>query len=712
MIRVVKLSRRDFLRIAGASAAALALEAFSRHVTRAAPGEAVLSPSVFLSIDGSGQVTVWLHRAEMGQGVLTSVPMIVAEELDADWSRVRVEQALADPKYGSMVTGGSRSIRRGWQELRAAGAAARHMLVAAAAAEWHVSPESCQTDQGYVRHLPSGRAAPYGELAARAAALPVPSRPALKGSEQFRLLGRRLPRLDVPAKTNGRAVFGTDVRLPGMLRAVLARPPTLAARVADVDAREALALPGVRTVVRVESGVAVVADTTYAALLGRDALRVRWEQGPHAALDTAQLHSALEAAAAKPGPAARDDGDARATLRRGARRLEARYRLPFLPHLTMEPMNCTVRPMERGCEIWAPTQAPDRLREAVARSQGLAPERVTVHTTLLGGGFGRRLESDFAVEAAAVARAAGAPVQVLWTRDDDIRHDFYRPASAHHLEAALSAEGALVAWLHRVAMAPRDPEPDPGGVDGRAVEGADRFPYQVANVRVEYARCETPVPVGAWRSVANSQNALAAECFLDELAHAAGQDPYGFRRALLSRAPRHLRVLDLAAKTAGWGDPLPRGRARGIAVHECFGTVVAEVAEVEVGSDGHLRVPRVVCAVDCGFAVNPDTVEAQMEGSVVFALGALLRGEITLERGGIVQGSFRDCQPLRLSETPRVETRIVPSADAPGGVGEPGVPPLAPAVLNALFAATGVRIRRLPLRPRDLAASLGRGSRP
>lgn len=711
MIQVAKLTRRDFLRITGGSAAALALEAFSRDVARAAPGEAVLSPSVFLAIDGTGQVTVWCHRAEMGQGVLTSVPMIVAEELDADWSRIQVEQALADPKYGPMVTGGSRSIRSGWQELRAAGAAARHMLVAAAAAEWHVSHESCETDQGYVRHPPSGRAAPYGALAARAASLPVPSRPILKDPKRFRLLGRGIPRLDVPAKTDGRAVFGIDVRLPGMLRAVLARPPTLSARIADVDAREALAVPGVRTVVRVESGVAVVADTTYAALLGRDALHVRWGQGPHTALDTARIRSALEAAAAKPGPAARDDGDARAALRNSARQLEARYQLPFLPHLTMEPMNCSAQPTERGWEIWAPTQAPDRLREAVARSQGVAPELVTVHTTFLGGGFGRRLESDFAVEAVAVARAARAPVQVLWTRDDDIRHDFYRPASAHHLEAALSGEGALVAWLHRVAMAPRDPEPDPSGVDGRAVEGADRFPYDVANVRVEYARSETPVPVGAWRSVANSQNALAAECFLDELAHAAGQDPYRFRRALLRQAPRHLRVLDLAAKTAGWGEPLPRGNALGIAVHDCFGTVVAEVAEVEVAPDGRLRVPRVVCAVDCGFVVNPDTVEAQMEGSVAFALGALLRGEITLERGGVVQRAFRDCQPLRLSETPRVETRIVPSADAPGGVGEPGVPPLAPAVLNALFAATGVRVRRLPLRPQDLAASRDRGSR-
>ena len=546
-------------------------------------------------------------------------------------------------------------------------------------------------------HPASGRALAYGGLAAAAARLPVPQDPPLKDPKDFKLLGKRLPRLDTPAKVTGRAVFGMDVRVPGMLFATLARPPVHGGTVAGFEAGKARKVPGVRLVLQVPSGVAVVADSTWAAIRGREALEVRFQDGPNASLDQAAVERLLSDPAAK-AQVVRADGDLEAALAAAPKRLEAVYQAPFLAHATMEPMNCTARVTAAAAEIWAPTQAPTWAQGEVAKALGLPEAAVTVRTTLLGGGFGRRAIPDFAVEAAQVARAAGAPVQVVWTREDDMRHDLYRPASRHELRAGLDAAGRLAAWHHRV-RAPSIAAQLFGGREGRpdVVEGAADVPYAAGAVLVD---CVTPgvgLRVGWWRSVYSSQNAFAEECFLDECAAAAGTDAVAFRRELLGKHPRLRRVVDLAAEKAGWGSPLPAGRGRGLACHVSFGSWVAEVAEVSV-EKGEVRVHRVVAAVDCGRVVNPDTVEAQVESAVVYGLSAALRGEITLERGRVREGNFDDYQPLRFDEMPAVEVHLVPSAEDPGGIGEPGLPPIAPAVANALFAATGRRFRRMPFR--------------
>ncbi len=697
MTRIVKLGRRDFLRLSAGAGTGLWLGFHVGERQARAAKPAAFRPNAFLAVDAAGAVTIWVVRSEMGQGVHTSMPMLVAEELECDWKSIRVEQAPTDPRFGSMSTGGSRSVRGSWTPLRQAGAAAREMLVAAAAGRWGVEPASCRAEAGKVMHAASGRSLGYGELAAAAARLPVPREPRLKDPRDFRLIGKRVPRLDTPAKVDGRAVFGLDVRLPGMLFATVARPPVHGATVAGFDAGKARKVPGVRQVLSVPSGVAVVADSTWAAIGGREALQVRFDDGPNGSLDQEAVARLLSDPAAKP-QVVRADGDLEAALAAAHRRIEAVYQAPFLAHATMEPMNCTARVTAKGAELWAPTQAPTWAQGEVAKALGLPEGAVAVHTTLLGGGFGRRAIPDFPVEAALVARAAGAPVQVVWTREDDMRHDLYRPASRHELRASVDAAGRLTAWHHRV-RAPSIAAQLFGGRAGRpdVVEGAADVPYAAGAVLVD---CVTPalgLRVGWWRSVYSSQNAFAEECFLDECAAAAGQDPLAFRRALLQRHPRLRGVVELAAEKAGWGSPLPAGRGRGMACHASFGSWVAEVAEVSV-ERGEVRVHRVVAAVDCGHVVNPDTVEAQVEGAVVYGLSAALRGEITLERGRVRQGNFDDYQPLRMEEMPAVEVHLVKSAEDPGGIGEPGLPPIAPAVANALFAATGWRFRRMPLR--------------
>jgi len=699
MSAVFKLSRRRFLELSAGAAAGLAL-GVGRPGRAGAAGTTSFAPSAFLSIDETGAVTVWVTKSEMGQGVRTSLPMLVAEELEADWSRVRIEPALAEARYGSMGTGGSRSIRSLFLPLRQVGAAAREMLVAAAAARWGVDAGTCRAERGAVLHGPSGRRLGYGELVAQAAKLPVPKDPALKSPKEFRLIGKRVPRLDTPDKIDGRAVFGIDVRVPGMLHAVVARAPAYGARVAGFDADRARAVPGVRGIHQVPSGVAVVADSTWAAMQGREALRVTWDAGPNAALDDGAIGRLYEERSRAPEGVARKEGEGAKALERAARRLEAVYQVPFLAHATMEPMNCTAHVRGDGAEIWAPTQAPQWAQEEVAKALGLKPEAVKVHTTLLGGGFGRRSRYDFPVEAALVSKAAGAPVQVLWTREDDMRHDFYRPASLHRLAAGLDGKGHLLAWTHRV-VAPSISrqlfgKASRSGDRPDVVEGAWDLPYVAPAIEVDYAVPDVGVPVGWWRSVYSTQTAFANECFLDEIATAAKKDPYALRRELLPGNSRLRGALELAASRAGWGKPLARGRGRGIACHSSFGSHVAEVAEISVEA-GRVRVHRVVCAIDCGQVVNPDTVEAQVEGAMVYGLSAALRGEISIERGLAKQGNFDDYEPLRMSEMPAVEVHIVPSSADPGGVGEPGTPPIAPAVANAVFAATGKRIRRLPL---------------
>jgi isoquinoline 1-oxidoreductase beta subunit len=698
MSAILKLSRRDFLRVSAGAGAGLWLgfRLEPRQAWAATP--ATFSPNAFLSVDASGQVTVWVVRSEMGQGVHTSMPMLVAEELECDWKSVRIEQAPTEARFGQMSTGGSRSVRGSWTPLRKAGAAAREMLVMAAAVRWGVEPGSCRAEAGKVVHGASGRTLPYGTLAAEAAKLPVPQDPPLKDPKDFRLLGKPVPRLDTPSKVTGRAVFGIDVRLPGMLFATVARPPVVGGKVAGFDDARARKVPGVHKVVQVPSGVAVVASSTWAAIQGREALQVRFDDGPNGALDSAAVERLLSDPEAKP-KVVRADGDLEAALGAAAKKLEAVYQAPFLAHATMEPMNCTARVTAKTAELWAPTQAPTWAQGAVAKALRLPEASVTVRTTLLGGGFGRRAIPDFSVEAAEVARAAGATVQVVWTREDDMRHDLYRPASRHELRAGLDGVGKLLAWHHRV-RAPSIAVQLFGGREGRpdVVEGAADVPYGAGAVLVDCVTPEVGLRVGWWRSVYASQNAFAEECFVDECASAAGRDPVAFRKDLLAAHPRHRAVVELAAERAGWGSPLPAGRGRGIACYASFGSWVAEVAEVSVQGK-ELRVHQVVAAVDCGRVVNPDTVRAQVESAVAYGLSAALRGEITLERGRVKQGNFDDYEPLRLHEMPAVEVHLVPSSEDPGGIGEPGLPPIAPAVANAVFAATGQRLRRMPLRP-------------
>ena len=687
--------------------------------------QAPFAPNAWLRVAGDGSVTVLVDRSEMGQGVSTALPMLVAEELDADWAKVRVEQAPANEVYynpafdGNQVTGGSTSVAVAWLPLREAGARARAMLVQAAAERWGLTSADCSTQQGSVIHPDGSTRLTYGELSAAAAALPVPDKVTLKAPQQFALIGKTLPRLDAPAMVRGEARYGMDVRMDGLLTAVVARCPVFGGKLASFDASKAQQVPGVRKVVQIDSGVAVVADGYWPAVQGREALEVRWDEGPAAGLNSAALRAQFEELARAPAAVARTRGNIEAALA-GARPIEAQYELPFLAHATMEPQNCTADVRADRCVVWAPTQfqtgdpmfAGGGARRVAMRITGLPRESVTVHTTHLGGGFGRRLESDYVAEAVQLSKAIGAPVKVVWSREDDTQHDVYRPMSLHRLSGALDAAGNAVAWRHRIVAPSIISRFIPGwlpdvvvhrlavmrdGIDGGSVEGAHDHAYAIPNQLVDWVKADTPVPVGFWRSVGFSFNVFVVESFIDELAHAAGQDALAFRRKLLADAPRHLAVLELAAQKAGWGAPLPPGHFHGVALARAFQSCVAQVAEVSV-RDGSVRVHRVVCAADCGQVVNPGTLRAQMEGGINFGLSAALHGEITLAAGRVQQSNFHDYPLLRMHEAPDIEVHLVASAEAPTGAGEPGVPPIAPAVANAVFAATGKRIRRLPLR--------------
>jgi isoquinoline 1-oxidoreductase beta subunit len=576
------------------------------------------------------------------------------------------------------------------------------MLLAAAARAWGVPAAQCTTEAGRVVHAASGRSADYGELAADAAGVPVPDKVELKHPDHFSVIGKPVPRLDAPAKVDGTAVFGLDVRLPGMRIATLIRPPAFGSKLARFDGSAALALKGVEKVVAIDDAVAVVARDTWTALKARDLVDVDWTADPNAGRTMEDLVRTIEQRVEDPCPIARNDGDVEAALGEpGARVVEARYWAPFLAHATLEPLCAVAHVRPEACDIWIGTQAQSRCQDRVAAMLGLPPERVTVHSLFLGGGFGRRGEPDFCLEAVAVSRATGWPIAVAWTQKDDIRRDYYRPAAANLLRSVVSAEGKPVAWHHRMAgpsiSRRRSPDALARGPDFMATEGATDLPYDIPNLRVEYAETEVGVPVGFWRGVGFSQNGWVTECFIDELAQAAGRDPFEFRRALLDKHPRLKGVLELAAEKAGWGTKLPRGRARGIACHVSYFTPVAEVVEVTVRK-GKFTVDRVVCAVDCGLVVNPGIVAAQMESGIIYGLSAALYGEITLDGGAVRQSSLRNYRVVTLPETPRIEVHIVPSRADPTGVGEPGLPPLAPALCNALFAATGKRIRRLPIR--------------
>ncbi len=742
MKTAVNVSRREFLKTSTVGSAALVIGfclPWDAGAQQAPPPPQPVGPfDAWVRVQADGTVSLVLAKSEMGQGVMTSLPMILAEELEVDWASVRVEQARTDPRiYRSLGTGGSSSVRTSWEPLRRAGAAAREMLITAAAQAWSVPREECAAEKGAVIHRPSNRRAAYGELVEAASKLPIPDLATvpLKKPEQFRIVGQNVPRTDTPAKVDGSARFGLDVRVPGMLYAVIARCPTFGGKPKKFDAAKAKAVPGVRHVAEIPAvgtgvftagGVAVVADNTWAAIKGRDALAIEWDRGPHAGESTESLWAQFKQLTAQPGKVIRNDGDAAAALAGAAKKVEAVYELPFLAHATMEPMNCTADVRADRAELWAPTQFPDWNQRAVAQVTGLAPQSVIVHTTLMGGGFGRRAMPDFAVEAAQVSKAVGKPVMLVWTRDDDMQHDFYRPASYHKFEGAVDAKGQPTAWLHRMvstSIAAMWPFFDATKPEASEVSGACDWPYAIPNFRMEYAPAKSGVPVAWWRSVEHSITGFVTDGFMDELAAAAGRDPLEFRLALLApeaSGPRKVtnptdpegppldtvrfrRVLATAAEKAGWGKPLPKGRGRGIACVYSFQSYVAEVAEASVDAKGNVRVHRVVCAVDCGRVVNPEIVKAQLESGVVYGLSAALKGEITIKGGAVEQTNFNDYDVLRIEEMPVVEVHIVPSTEAPTGVGEPGVPPIAAAVANAVFAATGKRVRRLPFRPADLA---------
>jgi len=702
-----QVTRRAFLETAGAAGAGLVISFYLPSGLRfRSPTAGPFAPNAWLRIGEDESVLVIVDRSEMGQGVTTALPMLLAEELEADWSRIRIEFAPADkaytnPMFGMQGTGGSTSVRAAYTPLRKAGAAARELLVAAAAQTWGVEKAECGAERGAVVHARSKRRLTYGKLVTKAATLGAPPDVPLKDPKDWKILGTRVRRLDTPPKVDGSAQFGIDVKVPGMLVAVVARSPVFGGKVTSFDAAKTKAVPGVRQVVQISSGVAVVADGYWPAKKGRDALAVTWDEGPTASVSSATIAQLFGQRAEQAGAVARHAGDPDGTLGSAPAKVDAVYNLPFLAHATMEPMNCTAHVRADGVDIWAPTQFQTGAQGFGAKIGGVTPDKVKVHTTYLGGGFGRRFELDFIQEALETSKAVGAPVKVIWSREDDIRNAQYRPANHHRMRAGLDANGQPVAWTHRIVapsiMARVFPDTVKNGLDEEAVEGGVGMPYAIPNVHVDYLLTDTGIPVGFWRSVNNSYNAFAVESFIDEVAHAAKKDPYEYRRDLLGKAPRHLGALNLAASKAGWGTAPPAGRARGIAVYKSFESYVAEVAEVSVASDGAVKVHRVVCAVDCGPVVNPSIVEAQMESAIVYGLTAALYGEIAIEGGRVKQSNFHDYQMLRLAEMPKVEVYIVPSTDAQGGVGEPGTPPIAPAVANAIFAATGKRIRKLPI---------------
>jgi isoquinoline 1-oxidoreductase beta subunit len=701
--------RRQFLKIGAVAGGGLLIGFHLPLASRAGEAEAAASgfaPNAWIRIDADDTVTLRVASSEMGQGVYTAIPMLLAEELECDWTRIKVEMAPADKAYtnpliGQQLTGGSTAVRAFWTPLRQAGATGRDLLMRAAAQTWKVKEDECRAENGVVVHKTSQRKARYGDLAALAATLPVPSEVFLKEPAEFKLLGKFTPRLDTPRKINGSAVFGLDVKLPGLLTAVVARCPVFGGQLKKFDATKAKSIAGVRQVLAIQSGVAVVADNFWAAKQGRDALVLEWDDGPSAKQSSIGIRKQLEDALKKKTVSARHEGDTAKAFKAAAKRIEAVYEVPYLAHACMEPMNCTALVKPDSCELWVPTQGQTGAQLVASKITGLPPEKVKVNTTFLGGGFGRRSEQDFVAEAVQLAKATGAPVKLVWTREDDMQHDYYRPATLNRLSAALDKHGLPIAWQHDIAgasiFARVFPNSIKDGIDRTSVEGAANLPYAFPNLQVTWSMENGTVPVGFWRSVGSSQNAYVTECFLDELAAAARKDPYEFRRALLAKHPRHLGVLDLAASKAGWGKPLPNGRRRGIAVAEAFGSYCAQVAEVSV-ERGQVRVQRVVCAIDCGMVVNPDTIVAQMESGIVYGLTAALKGEITIQDGRVEQSNFHDYPLLRLDEMPEIEVHIVKSSEHPGGVGEPGTPPIAPAVANAVFAATGKPVRKLPIR--------------
>ncbi len=714
MSESIDIRRREFLKASAAVGGGLVLGFYiplrGAEIAAAQQPPPAVEPNAWIRIAPDERVTILVAKAEMGQGVYTSLPMLIAEELELDWNQIRVAAAPAAPAYkhtvfGIQVTGGSTSVSSSWDQLRTVGASMREMLILAAAQQWAVAPAACQAEKGRVRHPASGREASYGSLAELASRLPVPQQVALKEPKDFKIIGQALPRLDTAEKIDGSGQFGLDVLIPDMLVAVLARSPVFGGQVKSFKAEQAGKVPGVKAVAQVPSGVVVAASDFWSALQGRKALEIVWDEGEGATLATEKLRQQYAELVKTPGTVARQEGDVAQALAGAAKTLEAVYEVPYLAHACMEPLNCVVDLREDRCEIWTGTQFQGGDQNAAAAVAGLKPEQVTINTMLLGGGFGRRANphSDFVVEAVQVAKALKQPVKVIWTREDDMRGGHYRPLWYSRMNAGLASDGTPLAWQQRIvgqsiiAGTAFEQAMVHNGIDGTSVEGAAELPYAIPNLLVDLHSPKNVVPVQWWRSVGHSHTGFVVESFIDELAAASGTDPYLFRRRLLTAAPRHLGVLELVTKKSVWDKPAPAGRARGLAVHASFGSWVAQVAEVSVDKNGQINVHRVVCAVDCGRVVNPDTVKAQMEGGIIFGLSAALFGEITLKDGRVEQSNFHDYPVVRLDESPEIDVHIVPSSERPTGVGEPGTPPIAAAVANAVFAASGIRLRRLPM---------------
>ncbi len=727
------ISRRDFLKgslaAAGLTVAASITPFGTKLLNAKEVGKAVLAPSVWYELTPDNRITVSVNNSEMGQGVRTAFCMILADELEADWSQMRATQAPAlhdvykNPLIGAQITVASASVRGFHDALRKAGAAGRVMLVRAAAETWKVPEEECEASKGVVRHKKTGRTLSYGKLCRRASELALPQDPPLKKEADFRYMGKAMPRLDVPEKVDGSAVFGVDVSLPGMLYAVLARPHAYGAKPVSRNEKAAEGVKGVRKIIETPDGIAVIADSLDAAWKGREALDVKWDKGSHPQIDDAFIERHYLEGLDKPGAVAVNRGDVRKGLDEAAKKVEAVYFVPFVSHACMEPMNCTAYVQKDQCDVWAPTQSQTGTLFTAAKLTGLPPSRVNVHTTLMGCGLGRRSRVEYVVEAVLASKAVGKPVKVVWSREEDLKYDAFRAATAQRIVAGLDSQGRVTGWSHKVSCTSilkfTNPEAIKDGVDSYSLwgiwdfTGTPGFPmvysktaYDIPNWRVEQYLSDLPIPAAPWRSVQNGPNAFIMECFVDELAHAAGKDPVAFRLELLKNNMRARRVLQVAAEKGGWGKTAPAGQGRGIAQHTCFGTYVAQVADVSVDKDGKVKVHRIVAAVDCGPVINPGPLVAQIQGGIIMGLSAALKEQVHFANGGVKSTNFNDYKLLKMSEVPEIEVHIVKSTEKMGGIGELGVPAAAPAVANAVFNLTGARLRRLPLTPQNVMEAM------
>ncbi len=718
MSNIINISRREFIKT-GALIGGGMLLGFSVPFSagaRVKKSAKIFAPNAFIRIGTDDIITIIVNKSEMGQGVYTSLPMLIAEELECELSKIKVESAPVNPAYNHTEwgpvqgTGGSSSIRSTWVQFRKAGAAARIMLIKAAADTWKVDSSECRAEKGFVIHDKTKKRLSFGSLAEKASYLEPPKDVQLKSPEKFKIIGKPTKCLDAEEKVNGKAIFGIDVKVTGALTALIARPPVFGAKVKSFSDEKTLKVKGITNVVQIPSGIAVVAKDFWSAHKGVEALEIKWDEGKNASLSTDAMRSLYSSLAKTPGAEARKEGDAQQEFMKAAKQITADYELPYLAHASMETLNCLVDLKDDSCDIWTGTQLQTLDRNAAAAILGLKQEKVHLHTTFLGGGFGRRANpnSDFVSEAAHVAKAVKKPVRVIWTREDDIKGGYYRPMWYDRISAGIDDKGNLIAWMHTIVGqsiiegTPFEPPEMKQGIDETSVEGAKDIPYDIPHVLVDLHSPKIGVPVLWWRSVGHSHTAFVVESFIDEAAHISKKDPFEFRRMLLNSHPKHKAVLELAAERAGWGKPIEKGKGRGISVHKSFGSYVAQVAEVSVEKSGKVRVHRVVCAIDCGRVVNPSTVKAQMESGIVFGLSAALFGSITFRNGKVEQSNFHDYPVLLMKDMPKVEVHIVKSEEAPQGVGEPGVPPIAPAVCNAVFALTGKRIRRLPVDVNEL----------